>query len=608
MERQAVLEFLVTLSPKELLDMVVDVARLRDGQQDTAAESTGVPDAGEATVSDPSARRERSSRAVERQAQRDAESRAAVAAAVNRNAVPLFAKCQLRCGKPCSTIRLKATDAASADLFKAASDAILDDLGRRNPGWANKVKGTAHQIFLVADGEAKSTAVFSQCADGSDIVVHLMATAPPCQRKGFATAVLKVLQAYVNGHKIFVEVSGTEIPAWWRNKGFKLEERVSVKPKLWRKSKVMCWSREHEDSHVQLLNDPMIYPARSTSAATKVRAAHSAAVIPSCTAAKDSSAALTGSLPSWKSRAGASLEDHESLTSPTPAPSPSSAPAAVRLHYESSRRSLLFGSPTGAHTKRQQRESTSPSRRSDGPGCPPQGAGCGAGCGDMTPLHVLRKQRETSPEFFDSWADERMLIGRKTREHIGIHVAKENETPRMIAKQLNIEPPELLLQLNADWYPELQLSDKFKASTKLMYETTGLDRVLEGTVLGQVDPDGYTSPFWRVEYPALASSSDDGESFVLERTLKEVWDGCWAWEAHADDWKLSGNPHIGQRVAKAVDNETRMEIQIEVAAEEQDDTPDRDAIFVQISIRLNQEITAAEVLMLPALRLSVGSG
>jgi hypothetical protein len=193
----------------------------------------------------------------------------------------------------------------------------------------------------------------------------------------------------------------------------------------------------------------------------------------------------------------------------------------------------------------------------------------------MTPLHVLRKQRETSPEFFDSWADERMLIGRKTREHIGIHVAKENETPRMIAKQLNIEPPELLLQLNADWYPELQLSDKFKASTKLMYETTGLDRVLEGTVLGQVDPDGYTSPFWRVEYPALASSSDDSESFVLERTLKEVWDGCWAWEAHADDWKLSGNPHIGQRVAKAVDNETRMEIQIEVAAEEQDDTPDR---------------------------------
>jgi len=86
-------------------------------------------------------RRGRSTGAAERQAQRQAESRAALATAVERGvlakAAP-FGECRLRSGQQCTAIRLRATD-VSAGVFKAAWDAILDDLGRRNQDWVHIV-------------------------------------------------------------------------------------------------------------------------------------------------------------------------------------------------------------------------------------------------------------------------------------------------------------------------------------------------------------------------------------------------------------------------------------------------------------------------------------
>jgi len=168
----------------------------------------------------------------------------------------------------------------------------------------------------------------------------------------------------------------------------------------------------------------------------------------------------------------------------------------------------------------------------------------------------------------------------------------------MIAKQYNIEPPTLLLRQNADWYPQMTLSSRLKATTKIMYGTDSdlENTAIEGTVLGQVDPDGMTSPFWRVQYPrpkpaananADADADGDGEaggnddddddddeggggdgqgSFVFERSIEEVWAACWAWEAHHDGWLLSGNVHIGAAVAKAVDAATHMETDADTEA------------------------------------------
>lgn len=199
---------------------------------------------------------------------------------------------------------------------------------------------------------------------------------------------------------------------------------------------------------------------------------------------------------------------------------------------------------------------------------------------------------DNNTEFVESWAHE-ILIGKKTREFIGIHVAKENESLRAIAKQHKLDPKHLL-ELNADWYPKLTASSKLKASTKLMYptddqrlnrssgnqgqgHTVTRGRAIEGIVLGPVDPAGISSPFWRVQYPveivptwnsdsvnscgtevtivAEESKQDDeasvGSVCVFERSIEEVWAACWAWEAHDEGWILSGNEHIGAVVAKA---------------------------------------------------------
>ena len=592
MERKAVIEFLATLPPADLLNMVAEVARLRDCRAAEAATSSGSGGSADCTRerTAANARRGRSSSTAERRAKRQAESRVALATAVARRSVvrtTLFAECQLRCGEWCSAIRVRATDGAAADLFKAASDAILDDLGRRNLGWADKVKGTAHQIFLLADGEAKSTAVFSHRAGGNDIVVHLMATATACQRKGYGSMLLHMLQAHANERRIYVEISGTEVPNWWRKKHFRLIEDVSVNPKLWQQSKVIYWSRELERQPA------VLHKCKDGSVSSRAAMPNAGTDAPVISLANCKRQAVSGasnasfaeSASSCKSQDYGVLEDQNPLLSPA-TPAVTSIGTAAAAYVRSSRRSILRVSNTASskQSRAQPRENRADPRETQARGgrgrnCSEESSKSEGGGGNSSKsgkrsssstLQPARDESSESPEFFDSWADPEMLVGRKTREHLGIHVAKENETPRIIAKLHNIDP-ELLLQLNEDWYPQLQLSHRLKKATKLIYSTTGTDHVIEGTVLGQVDPDGVASPFWRVQYPeppsanAVIEARQHRESFVLEKSLEEVWAGCWAWEAFHDGWILSGNRYINEMVAKSVDIETHKEVEVEEA-------------------------------------------
>ena len=86
MERKAVIEFLATLPPADLLNMVAEVARLRDCRAAEAAPSSGSGGRADCTRerTAANARRGRSSSTAERRAKRQAESRVALATAVAR--------------------------------------------------------------------------------------------------------------------------------------------------------------------------------------------------------------------------------------------------------------------------------------------------------------------------------------------------------------------------------------------------------------------------------------------------------------------------------------------------------------------------------------------
>ena len=111
-----------------------------------------------------------------------------------------------------------------------------------------------------------------------------------------------------------------------------------------------------------------------------------------------------------------------------------------------------------------------------------------------------------------------------------------------IAKLHGMSPPESILKLN-EWYTGLKLTSKLRSTTKLMYAS---DIPIEGEVLGQVDPDGISSPYWRVKYPCTADTADDAvggeDGCVFERSVDEVRDACWAWEAHHDGCKHASTP------------------------------------------------------------------
>jgi hypothetical protein len=364
-----------------------------------------------------------------------------------------------------------------------------------------------------------------------------MATAVACQRKGYGTTLLKILQAYVNDGRIYVEISGRDVPSWWCEKGFVSVGDVSVKPKLWPQSKVVYWSSAGASvadisfDGSTSLQQPVAFVSKPSSA-------------------------KSASSQRWNSR---------DPVSPPATPAASSRGTVAAACVESCRRSLLCTSPTASNRQNGAQPRGCKAHARCGPGR--DGTEASSSTATTTSSKIPNaEESDTSVNFIDSWA---AVEGLKTRELFGIHLAKENETPRKIAKQHNIAP-ELLLEQNADWYPQLQLAHKLKAATVLQYWTSSsTDAVLEGTVLGPVDPSGDTSPFWRVEYPVSPSATKSTrgtlhhKSVVLERSLEEVRAGCWAWEAHYKGWILTGNQYINEIVAKRVDIETHSEVHVD---------------------------------------------
>jgi len=123
----------------------------------------------------------------------------------------------------------------------------LGYLARRNSGWPAELRGLdSQQVFLLAEGEAKSTAVFSRHKDSQALVIHLFGTAGPCQRQGYGTALLRMLQKFAGGVEIFVEVATEKIPAWWLSKSFLGTATKFSKPRLWETTALLRWRADTE--------------------------------------------------------------------------------------------------------------------------------------------------------------------------------------------------------------------------------------------------------------------------------------------------------------------------------------------------------------------------
>ncbi len=189
----------------------------------------------------------RGSRRANTLAQRDAVARAAFAAAFSRtkNAAvgTLFDTCHVG-NTACTAIQV-ATQHRLA-LVEQCSDAVLGDLARRNAGWSAELGTGTRQVFLLAEGEAKSTAVFSRHTDSQALVIHMFGTARPCQERGYGTALLRLLQKFAAGAEVFVEVATSKIPAWWLSKAFLGTATKFSKPRLWQTTALLRWGPDTE--------------------------------------------------------------------------------------------------------------------------------------------------------------------------------------------------------------------------------------------------------------------------------------------------------------------------------------------------------------------------
>ena len=192
-------------------------------------------------------------------AQREAAARAALAAALNRTGMDrktqskewierhsvygtVFGTCQV--GQVACTA-IQVTTRNRLALVEQCSDAVLGDLARRNSGWSAELGSGSQQIFLLAEGEAKSTAVFSRHGDSQALVIHLFGTAAPCQQQGYGTALLRMLQKFTGGADIFVEVATDKLPAWWLSKAFLGSFTKFSKPRLWPKTTALLrWNAD----------------------------------------------------------------------------------------------------------------------------------------------------------------------------------------------------------------------------------------------------------------------------------------------------------------------------------------------------------------------------
>eukprot|EP01043_Picozoa_sp_COSAG02_P050524 COSAG02_NODE_5200_length_4546_cov_4.043850_4_plen_686_part_00 len=180
-------------------------------------------------------------------AQRNAVARAAFAAAFSRtkntDVGTLFDTCHVG-NTACTAIQV-ATQHRLA-LVEQCSDAVLGDLARRNAGWSAELGTGTRQVFLLAEGEAKSTAVFSRHTDSQALVIHMFGTAKPCQERGYGTALLRLLQKFAAGAEIFVEVATSKIPAWWLSKAFLGTATKFSKPRLWQTTALLRWGPDTE--------------------------------------------------------------------------------------------------------------------------------------------------------------------------------------------------------------------------------------------------------------------------------------------------------------------------------------------------------------------------
>ena len=111
----------------------------------------------------------------------------------------------------------KRPTAATAKPARRGSRRAADTLAQRE---------AVAEIFLLAEGEAKSMAVFSRRKDSQAPVIHLFGTAELCQRQGYGTALLQMLQKSVDGAEVFVEVATENIPAWWHRRNLNLDKHV----------------------------------------------------------------------------------------------------------------------------------------------------------------------------------------------------------------------------------------------------------------------------------------------------------------------------------------------------------------------------------------------
>ena len=183
-------------------------------------------------------------------AQRDRVAREELAAAFNRTGKvqngfgTRFGTCQVG-DVACVAIQV-ATQHRLA-LVDKCSNAVLGDLARQNFGWSDDLGPFgSQQIFLLAEGEAKSTAVFSRHRESQALVIHLFGTADPCQQQGYGTALLRMLQKFAGPVEIFVEVATGKIPAWWLSKGFLGTATKFSKPRLWQTTALLRWCLDTE--------------------------------------------------------------------------------------------------------------------------------------------------------------------------------------------------------------------------------------------------------------------------------------------------------------------------------------------------------------------------
>lgn len=229
-----------------------DCAKLSLATNQVAGELLTANKGGQAkeTTTQPPPRRV-SRRASATLAQRNVAARRALASAYMRTSkadrvgTP-FDTCQV--GKvACTAIEVSLHNRLA--LVEQCSNAVLGNLARRNDGWSGeliRLCTSSRQIFLVAEDEVKSTAVFSRRADSQALVIHLFGTAEPCQRQGYGTALLRILQKYASGMEIFVEVGTDRIPAWWLSKAFLGTEVNFSKPRLWNTTALLRWAAETE--------------------------------------------------------------------------------------------------------------------------------------------------------------------------------------------------------------------------------------------------------------------------------------------------------------------------------------------------------------------------